>query len=73
MSVGKRPTFYNEGAIVPEVYIYDFDEDIYGEYITINIIERLRGEEKFSSAEELIKQMNKDKESGLEILSKKIN
>ena len=73
LSVGKRPTFYNEGAIVPEVYIYDFDEDIYGEYITINIIERLRGEEKFSSAEELIKQMNKDKESGLEILSKKIN
>ncbi len=73
LSVGKRPTFYDEGKIVPEVYIYDFDEDIYNEYVTVNVINRLRGEEKFSSAEELIEQMNKDKESGLEILSKKIN
>lgn len=70
LSVGKRPTFYNEGEIVPEVYIYDFDKDIYGEYVTVNVIERLRGEEKFSSAEELVEQMNKDKELGLEILSK---
>ena len=73
LSVGKRPTFYDEGKIVPEVYIYDFDEDIYNEYVTVKVIERLRGEEKFSSAEDLIVQMNKDKESGLEILSKKIN
>ena len=73
LSIGKRPTFYDEGKIIPEVYIYDFDEDIYDEYVTVNVIERLRGEEKFSSAEELIEQMNKDKESGLEILSKKIN
>jgi riboflavin kinase / FMN adenylyltransferase len=73
LSVGKRPTFYDEGKIIPEVYIYDFDEDIYDEYVTVNVIERLRGEEKFSSAEELIEQMNKDKASGLEILSKKIN
>ena len=73
LSIGKRPTFYDEGKIVPEVYIYDFDENIYNEYVTVNVIERLRGEEKFSSAEELIEQMNKDKEFGLEILSKKIN
>jgi len=73
LSVGKRPTFYDEGKIVPEVYIYDYDEDIYDEYVTVNVIDRLRGEEKFSSAEALIEQMNKDKESGLEILSKKIN
>jgi len=73
LSVGKRPTFYNEGNIVPEVYIYDFDEDIYDEYVTVNVIERLRGEEKFSSVENLVKQMNKDKEAGLKILSELIN
>lgn len=73
LSVGRRPTFYDAGNIVPEVYIYDFDEKIYGEYVTVNIIDRIRGEEKFSSAEELITQMNKDKEIGLEILSKLVN
>jgi riboflavin kinase/FMN adenylyltransferase len=55
---------------VPEVYIYDFDENIYDEFVTVNIVERIRGEEKFSSADELIKQMNNDKKIGIEILNK---
>lgn len=70
LSVGKRPTFYTSGDIVPEVYIYDFDDDIYDEFVTVSIVERIRGEEKFSSADELIKQMNKDKKIGIEILKK---
>jgi riboflavin kinase/FMN adenylyltransferase len=70
LSVGKRPTFYTSGDIVPEVYIYDFDENIYDEFVTVNIVERIRGEEKFSSADELIKQMNNDKKIGIEILNK---
>lgn len=69
LSIGKRPTFYDEGKIIPEVFIYDFDQNIYGEFVTVNIIERIRGEEKFSSVEELIKKMNEDKEVGLSILS----
>ncbi len=73
LSVGRRPTFYNEGNIVPEVYIYDFDEDIYNEYVTVNIVERLRGEEKFASVDALVSQMNKDKEEGLKVLSKSVN
>jgi riboflavin kinase / FMN adenylyltransferase len=70
LSVGRRPTFYNEGNIVPEVYIYDFDEDIYDEFVTVNVIQRLRGEEKFPSVENLVAQMNKDKAAGLEVLNK---
>ncbi len=73
LSIGKRPTFYDSGEIVPEVYVFDFNEDIYGENVTVNLVERIRGEEKFSSAEELIEQMKKDKEIGLEILSKLVN
>lgn len=73
LSIGKRPTFYDSGEIVPEVYVFDFNEDIYNEYVTVNLVERIRGEEKFSSAEELIKQMEKDKEIGLEILNKLVN
>jgi riboflavin kinase/FMN adenylyltransferase len=73
LSVGKRPTFYESGDVVPEVYLFDFNEDIYGEDITVSLVERIRGEEKFASADELIEQMNKDKEIGLEILSKLTN
>ncbi len=70
LSVGKRPTFYDAGDIVPEVYIYDFDGNIYDEFVTVNVVERIRCEEKFSSADELVKQMNKDKKIGIEILKK---
>ena len=68
LSIGKRPTFYNSGKIVPEVYIYDFDEEIYGESVKVSVIDRLRGEEKFDSAEELVEQMKIDKQNGIEII-----
>ena len=70
LSIGYRPTFYNEGELVTEVYIYDFNREIYGKEVTVELVERLRGEEKFNSAEELINQMNKDKENGLKIFNK---
>lgn len=73
LSIGRRPTFYELGDVVPEVYLFDFDENIYGEEITVSLVERIRGEEKFSSADELIEKMNKDKEIGLGILNKLIN
>ena len=68
LSIGKRPTFYNSGKIVPEVYVYDFDEEIYGENVRVAVLERLRGEEKFSSADELVTQMKIDKKNGIEII-----
>jgi riboflavin kinase / FMN adenylyltransferase len=71
MSIGKRPTFYNEGKITTEVYIFDFDKDIYGSDVTVNVIDRIRGEEKFSSADELVIQMIKDVEAGMEILNQR--
>ncbi|MEB2355605.1 MAG: bifunctional riboflavin kinase/FAD synthetase, partial [Ignavibacteriales bacterium] len=64
LSIGKRPTFYNQGELVSEVYIYDFNREIYGAKVTTELVERLRGEVKFNSAEELINQMNTDKENG---------
>lgn len=70
LSIGKRPTFYDAGEVVTEVYIYNFNREIYGEKLTIELVERLRGEEKFDSAEDLINQMNKDKENGLKIFNK---
>ena len=69
LSIGRRPTFYNAGELVSEVYIYNFNREIYGEIVTVELVELLRGEEKFNSAEELINQMNKDKENGLKVFS----
>lgn len=70
LSVGQRPTFYDHGEVVPEVYIYNFNKDVYNKNLKICIIEKLRGEEKFESPEELINQMNKDKEAGLKIFER---
>lgn len=70
LSIGNRPTFYNDGEVVTEVYIYDFNREIYDETIKIELVERLRGEEKFDSADALIEQMNIDKENGQKIFNK---
>ncbi len=73
MSIGKRPTFYNDGQLTTEVYIFDFNNDIYCKKVTVNVIERIRGEEKYSSAEELVAQMEKDKQAGMEIFNRQVN
>jgi riboflavin kinase/FMN adenylyltransferase len=59
-SIGIRPTFDVEPRPVVETFILDFDEDIYGREMQIDLLHRLRGEERFPSAEELIAQMEKD-------------
>jgi riboflavin kinase/FMN adenylyltransferase len=59
-SIGVRPTFDVEPHPTIETYILDFEGDIYGEEMRIDLLERLRGEEKFDSADALIAQMHQD-------------
>lgn len=73
LSIGSRPTFHQDGNIIPEFYIFDFDRDIYDRIMQVNMVEKIRDEEKFNSVDELIIQMKKDEEIGKEILSKLIN
>jgi riboflavin kinase/FMN adenylyltransferase len=73
LSLGSRPTFHEDGKIIPEFYIFDFDKDIYEEVMQVNMIEKIRDEEKFNSVDELISRMKKDEEIGRKILSKQIN
>lgn len=68
LSIGTRPTFDN-GARSIEVNIFDFDEDLYGQQLTVFFKHHLREELKFESAEALIEQMKKDKQSSIELLS----
>ena len=66
--IGKVKTF-NESKYHAETYILDFDENIYGEEVDITLIKKLRDNQKFSSEEELIKQMEKDKKDAEEFFS----
>lgn len=69
-SLGRRPTFYEGKKPLLEVHIFDFNEDIYGRYIHIDFIEKIRDEVKFNNADELIKQMHRDAKKAKEILTK---
>jgi riboflavin kinase/FMN adenylyltransferase len=59
-SIGVRPTFEGDKKPTVEAFILDFDGDVYGEELRIDLLERLRGEERFESADELVAQMHKD-------------
>ncbi len=58
-SIGTRPTI-GGGAALLEVLIFDFDRDIYGEYITVHFVKRLREERHFADLEALKRQMESD-------------
>lgn len=72
MNIGTRPTFENKHEQVLEVHLLDFNEDIYGKKLKIEFIKRLRDEKKFGSKEELIKQMQADKQQAADVLSAKL-
>jgi riboflavin kinase/FMN adenylyltransferase len=59
-SLGVRPTFESAGERVLEVYLLDFDGDLYGQDLRVELVRNLRDEKKFESAEALVKQMNRD-------------
>jgi riboflavin kinase / FMN adenylyltransferase len=58
-SVGTRPTI-GGGMALLEVLIFDFDADIYGRYITVHFVRRLREERKFADLDALKRQMHVD-------------
>jgi riboflavin kinase/FMN adenylyltransferase len=60
-SIGVRPTFETNGERIVEVYLLDFEQDIYGSEIIIYFLKRLRDELKFDSADQLVQQMHRDK------------
>lgn len=59
MSIGKNPTIQGKGASI-EVYFFDFNQDLYGQDLTIYFVKYLREERKFSSVSLLKKQIQDD-------------
>jgi riboflavin kinase/FMN adenylyltransferase len=67
-SVGSRPTFDGRKALL-EVYLFDFDEDIYGKYIHVDFVAYLRAQEKYAEVDELVAQMHLDADNARSILA----
>ena len=59
MNIGRNPTV-NVGILSVETNIFDFNEDIYGKIILIEVLENIRYEKKFSSVDKLKEQIGKD-------------
>jgi len=60
-NVGKRPTLGGTKTLL-EVFIFDFDEEIYGDYVNVVFKQKCRDEKKFNSFDKLKKQIKKDVE-----------
>jgi riboflavin kinase/FMN adenylyltransferase len=69
-NVGTRPTFESELGLLVETYLIDRSEDLYGQTLRVAFVERLRGEERFESAEALIEQMQRDVEDSRRICAR---
>ena len=69
ISVGTRPTFYEDGDVLVEAYVLDFDGDLYGQRVKVRFREWVRGQERFDSTEALVEQMHADVEATRRILA----
>lgn len=63
VSLGRRPTFYAEGAPpLLEAHLIGFEGDLYGAEVRLEFVDRLRDEQRFESVEDLVAQMRADVE-----------
>lgn len=69
-NIGKRPTFDAGEDVFLEAHLFDFEGDLYGKHLRIQLLERLRTEQKFDGLDALKTQIAKDCEKAREILSK---
>ena len=62
-SLGVRPTVHEGGKPVLEVYLFDFNQEIYGQHLRMDFLHKLRDEEKYSDLDTLIRQIRLDVEN----------
>ncbi len=70
ISLGRRPTFYDaQEYSLLEAHVLEFDGDLYGQWVAVQFVERLRGEQRFESVDDLIAQMHRDCNAARAILA----
>jgi riboflavin kinase/FMN adenylyltransferase len=69
LSLGRRPTFYESADLsLLEAHLLDFDGDLYGQTARVDFVARLRPQEKFASADQLVEQMARDVAAARQVL-----
>ena len=68
-NIGVKPTVDGTGLLGLETYIFDFDADVYGKTVTVELLHFQREEKRFADIEILREQMNKDKEEAYGVLN----
>jgi riboflavin kinase/FMN adenylyltransferase len=68
MNQGPKPTF-EDGRRTLEAHLFDFDGDLYGEWVRIEWVERLRDVERFASVEALQQQLDRDRTRARAVLA----
>ncbi len=69
-SIGNKPTFSGKKDLL-EVFIFDFNSEIYGKKMKVYFYEKLRDQIKFANEDDLIMQMNRDNANAKDILKAK--
>ena len=64
VSIGVRPTFHEHGRVLVEAYLLDYDGDLYGAHLAIDLASRLRDELRFTDVGALVDQMRRDEAAG---------
>ena len=67
-NIGLRPTF-NKKVLAIEVHVFDFNEDLYGEEVSLYFVKKIREEKKFRSADALVTQIRSDIAAAREMLT----
>lgn len=68
-NIGVKPTFHDDiTKPIIEVHLFDFNESIYGEHVTIYFHHYLRAEEKYDGIDALVEQMEIDRENAIKLL-----
>lgn len=67
-SVGSRPTFGGTKSLL-EVFLFDFEQEIYGRFIDVDFVARLRDQQKYDDIDDLIAQMHVDADNARKLLS----
>jgi riboflavin kinase/FMN adenylyltransferase len=70
VNIGTNPTFGDEQLAV-EVFLFDYQGDLYGKELQVALVDKLRDEKTFPSAELLVRQIEQDIQRAKEILREK--
>ena len=60
ISVGRRPHYYESGERLVEAHLFDFDRDLYGERISVEVGTLVREQRSYATEDELVEQIASD-------------